>query len=172
MTTPNEVTAPSCGIKQGETMAQAAEGWAQWCEVRGNQMLANFLRSNIALPVEPVSIALPGGERPIDVNELERIAKERPKEYFLKGSGVLKLTGAIRQLERELRDRNKPTAQPVAGDAERLDWLQSQGEAYGFENYHEGNRWTIDGPFMFVRDAIDAAIAAGGKPTHNKQEGA
>lgn len=33
---------PFCGIKHGETPLQAAEGWAQWCEVRGNQMLANF----------------------------------------------------------------------------------------------------------------------------------
>jgi hypothetical protein len=40
---------------------------------------------------------------PIDANALERMAKERPDECFLKGSGVLKLTGAIRQLEAELR---------------------------------------------------------------------
>jgi hypothetical protein len=37
----------------------------------------------------------------LDANELERMAKERPDECFLKGSGVLKLTGGIRQLERE-----------------------------------------------------------------------
>lgn len=53
-----------------------------------------------------------------------------------------------------------PQAQGDAKDAERLDWLQSQTEAYGFQDMHEGNRWTIDGPFMFVRDAIDAAIAS------------
>jgi hypothetical protein len=39
----------------------------------------------------------------LDANELERIAKERPDECFLKGSGVLKLIGGIRQLESELR---------------------------------------------------------------------
>lgn len=38
----------------------------------------------------------------IDANELERMAKERPDECFLKGSGVLKLTAAIRQLEGEV----------------------------------------------------------------------
>lgn len=43
--TPSIMTAdPECGIKEGEIMAQAAEGWAIWCEYRGNQMLANFLR--------------------------------------------------------------------------------------------------------------------------------
>lgn len=44
-----------------------------------------------------------GERRRIDANELERIARERPNERFLKGSGVLKLTGAIRQLEAEVR---------------------------------------------------------------------
>lgn len=39
----------------------------------------------------------------LDANELERMAKARPDECFLKGSGVLKLIGAIRQLEAELR---------------------------------------------------------------------
>lgn len=39
----------------------------------------------------------------IDANDLERMAKERPDECFLKGSGVLKLIGGIRQLEAEIR---------------------------------------------------------------------
>lgn len=39
----------------------------------------------------------------IDANKLEVMAKERPDECFLKGSGILKLIGAIRQLEREVR---------------------------------------------------------------------
>lgn len=54
---------------------------------------------------------------PIDANRLEQMAKERPNDYFLKGSGVLKLTGAIRQLERQLRDSAQqvaPTQAPVA----------------------------------------------------------
>jgi hypothetical protein len=38
----------------------------------------------------------------IDANKLEAMAKEMPDECFLKGSGVLKLIAAIRQLEREL----------------------------------------------------------------------
>lgn len=53
---------------------------------------------------------------PIDANKLEQMAKERPNECFLKGSGVLKLTDAIRQLEAELRTVRaaKPEAQPIA----------------------------------------------------------
>lgn len=51
--------------------------------------------------------------RPIDANELERIAKDRPDDYFLKGSGVLKLTGAIRQLEAELRAARAQAAPAV-----------------------------------------------------------
>ena len=39
---------PNHGIKAGESMDEAAEGWAQWCEARGNQMLANFLRKQAA----------------------------------------------------------------------------------------------------------------------------
>ena len=41
-------------------------------------------------------------------------------------------------------------------DKDRLDWLDGQSESYGFENYHEGNRWTLDGPFNTARQAIDA----------------
>ena len=39
----------------------------------------------------------------IDANVLEEMAKDRPDECFLKGSGVLKLIQAIRELEREIR---------------------------------------------------------------------
>lgn len=35
----------------------------------------------------------------IDVNALEIMAKERPNEVFLKGSGVLKLIAEIKRLE-------------------------------------------------------------------------
>lgn len=42
----------------------------------------------------------------IDANKLEEIAKRHPDECFLKGTGVLKLTQAIRMLERQLADHN------------------------------------------------------------------
>lgn len=46
-------------------------------------------------------------------------------------------------------------------DAERLTWFETQREAYGFEDVHEGNRWTIEGPFNTLRKAIDAAMREG-----------
>lgn len=47
----------------------------------------------------------PGAEarKPIDANDLERMARERPDDFFLKGSGVQKLLTGIRQLEAEIR---------------------------------------------------------------------
>ena len=49
-------------------------------------------------------------------------------------------------------------AQPT--DADRLDWLETIKEAYGFENEHLGNKWVLEGPFRNARAAIDAAITA------------
>ena len=46
-------------------------------------------------------------------------------------------------------------------DAARLDNLDKTGYSYGFEDVHEGNNWSISGPFISVRDAIDAAMAQG-----------
>jgi hypothetical protein len=51
----------------------------------------------------------------IDANDIERMAKERPDECFLKGSGILKLTGAIRELERQ----NAELRQQLAASADR-----------------------------------------------------
>lgn len=47
-------------------------------------------------------------------------------------------------------------------DSERLDWLDQQSEAYGFESEHHGNRWVLDGPFKSIRAAIDTAISSQG----------
>lgn len=44
-------------------------------------------------------------------------------------------------------------------DEVRLDWLDKERSAYGFEDYHEGNEWKISGPFSTVRQAIDAAMS-------------
>ena len=46
----------------------------------------------------------------------------------------------------------------VSKDAERLNWLDKQGYAYGFEDMHEGNKWEIEGPFMSIRGVIDTAM--------------
>lgn len=55
---------------------------------------------------------------PIDANALEAMARDRPDEMILKGTGVLKLTGAIRQLEGELRTLRM--ADPAAGISREL----------------------------------------------------
>jgi len=44
----------------------------------------------------------------------------------------------------------------LEADAARMDFLDSIGAAYGFEDTHEGNRWMVDGPFSSVRAALDA----------------
>lgn len=60
-------------------------------------------------------------ERPfIDANALERIAKERPDEFILKGSGVLKLLQAVRYLEAEVRALAAPTPDS-SGEGEAVD---------------------------------------------------
>jgi hypothetical protein len=51
-------------------------------------------------------------------------------------------------------------ADSVLEDAARLDWLDQQCEAYGFQDIHEGNRWEISGAYANVRKAIDAERAA------------
>lgn len=55
---------------------------------------------------------------------------------------------------------SSPVAQQQNEDTARLDWLDQKGEKYGFEDYHEGNRWIIDGPFANLRKAIDACRVA------------
>lgn len=53
-------------------------------------------------------------------------------------------------------------ARPVdaPADAERLDWLDGQGEAYGFGDIHEGNSWLVEGTYGNIRQAIDHERAA------------
>lgn len=49
----------------------------------------------------------------------------------------------------------------LEADAARLDFLDSIGEAYGFEDTLEGYRWMVDGPFNSVRASIDDAMKGG-----------
>jgi len=56
------------------------------------------------------------------------------------------------------RDAAESEVGGLRKDAERLTWFETQREAYGFEDVHEGNRWTIEGPFSTLREAIDAAM--------------
>lgn len=59
----------------------------------------------------------------IDANDLEAMAKARPDECFLKGSGILKLTSAIRKLEREARAAKAPAAEPTGWYALAADGM-------------------------------------------------
>ncbi|WP_313284591.1 hypothetical protein [Stutzerimonas kunmingensis] len=58
----------------------------------------------------------------------------------------------------ERQEELRAEVEALKKDAERLDRLDIECEAYGCEGIHEGNRWMIDGPFRTVRDAIDAAL--------------
>lgn len=88
---------------------------------------------------------------PIDANNLEQLAKERPNECFLKGSGVLKLTGAIRQLEQQLRSAQ--TAVPLTQELERAWLRKTLTEVRGIAaRFHEG-------PFQAGMDTACEEIA-------------
>jgi len=58
----------------------------------------------------------------IGPNALEVIAKQRPDEFFLKGSGVLKLLQGIRTLERELQAANERAER---SERDKALWKQS-----------------------------------------------
>lgn len=96
----------------------------------------------------------------IGPNEIEKMAKEKPDECFLKGSGVLRLTGAIRELERQNAELRK--------DAERYRQLRNKS-ALQFEHpivvsqHHEvGEGMRYMGPVIDreLDRLVDYAIAA------------
>jgi hypothetical protein len=106
----------------------------------------------------------------IDANKLEAMAKEMPDECFLRGSGVLKLIGAIRQLEQAALARAPLPAQADgqavddARDVARLDLLLDISgfhfEIIGQKQHLLDARGRIAGIGTTKRDAIDAALAA------------
>lgn len=77
----------------------------------------------------------------IDANDLERMAKERPDECFLKGSGVLKLIGAIRQLEQEAREAANSPPMPAVWRCFHCDEVFNDSEQaalhFGTSQWHE-----------------------------------
>jgi hypothetical protein len=76
----------------------------------------------------------------IDANKLEAMAKERPDECFLKGGGVLKLIGAIRQLEAEAHYLRKQAGQVGAEvDSDRNAALRAAPAGQ-----HEASRAVLD----------------------------
>ncbi|MFS2113309.1 hypothetical protein [Herbaspirillum frisingense] len=79
----------------------------------------------------------PAGKH-FDVNALERMARQRPDDCFLKGSGILKLTGAIRQLEAQIAELQKghvPEMSAAARDV--LAERRRQQEVEGWTPEHD-----------------------------------
>ena len=78
-------------------------------------------------------------------------------------SNPIALMRRLKQECQALLDEVKAIEQgtPFA-DTRRLDHLDKMREAYGFAEIHEGNRWSIEGPFANVRLALDADGALAG----------
>jgi hypothetical protein len=66
------------------------------------QALLNSSSEPQAQAGEKTVMEIPISYGHLDANALEQVAKEHPNKYFLKGSGVLKLITAIRELEQKL----------------------------------------------------------------------
>lgn len=111
----------------------------------------------------------------LDANELERIARERPDKYFLKGSGVLKLTGAIRQLEAEVaRLSGQQVNPPIPTNPTPIDQVPAgprddDGQALRLVVQHrlglvplEGGGWDVEGYAADGRARVLASCANGG----------
>jgi hypothetical protein len=99
---------------------------------------------------------------PIDANALEHIAKAHPDRCFLKGSGVLKLIGAIRNLEAEIRALTASEAaaqdhieQPLGMVAQEA---QEPGERERFYAWHGGRYGGLQAEIAWA--AWQAALAA------------
>ena len=78
------------------------------------------------------------------------------KEHSKQAEEFLKRTGH-KALDSILDAAIAEAIEPYRKDAERLDWLEQQGHAYGFHGMHEGNRWVVEGPFATLRQLADAA---------------
>lgn len=90
---------------------------------------------------------------PIDANALERMAKERPNDCFLKGSGVLKLTGAIRSLEQQLRAA--PSSLPVQEPVGTASYCRVNDEYHAIlddERVKDGDALYLAAPAQPCRD--------------------
>lgn len=100
------------------------------------------------------------GKPIIDANTLEAMAKERPNEKFLKGSGVLKLIQAIRDLERA--NRQLQAEQPTQ-IKELRKALQFYADGHHFVMHDETSWDTVSGePVNFYEDDAGTATVENG----------
>jgi len=62
-------------------------------------------------------------------------------------------------IQKAMLDSRDAEIAELRKDSVRIDHMETQCTAYGFQDIHEGNRWSIEGPFATLRMAIDADIA-------------
>lgn len=115
----------------------------------------------------------------IDANALEAMAKERPNEKFLKGSGVLKLIQAIRDLERA--NRQLQAEQPIQIKdlrkalqfyADGHHFTKSDGDAWDTVSGEPQNYWCDEAGTATVEDGSIAKLALAGHPIKFEDEDA
>lgn len=113
----------------------------------------------------------------IDANALEAIAKERPNEKFLKGSGVLKLIQAIRDLERANRQlqAEQPTQikdlrKVLQFYADGHHFTKSDGDAWDTVSGEPQNYWCDEAGTATVEDGSIAKLALAGHPIKFEDE--
>lgn len=88
-----------------------------------------------------------------EIQDLHQVIAERDQ---LKAENT-DLHATLKAAKGEI-ERLKGECEALRKDADRLDRLDEECEAYGTD-IHEGNRWVVDVPFATVRDAIDAAMS-------------
>jgi len=122
-------------LYQGEVMPDAIyELFAKQRDEIIPMLRAALLQSSKSAQMV-MSIPLSYGK--LDANTLEKVAKQHPDKYFLKGSGVLKLIEAIRDLEQRMAAllQSKP-AEPVIS-TEHGPWIKSKHPGEDDESYCE-----------------------------------
>jgi len=102
----------------------------------------------------------------IDANDLERMAKERPDECFLKGSGVLKLTDGIRQIERKIREAERAHLQTIGERDRYCEWADKLADAiaehFGIEIGEHSAGFEANNPWANALEHIQNAPPAPG----------
>lgn len=161
-------------------------------------VLASTFSAALVASATPAAVTDAGNERPrLGPNELEAIAKARPDDFFLKGSGVLKLLQGIRTLEADLRAALAASATPGSGepvakvtDAQIIEIAETMGkrvpgvsdyDSWGANYYRkdaEGNYSTPMVPRLavpFARRILalahPPAASAGDALTHEYRKG-
>ncbi|WP_426304068.1 hypothetical protein ACN9MJ_13720 [Acidovorax facilis] len=107
----------------------------------------------------------------IDANALEAMAKERPNEKFLKGSGVLKLIQAIRDLERANRQLQAEQPTQIVNLRKALQFyadghhfIKSEADAWDTVSGEPQNYWCDEAGTATIEDGSIAMLALAGHP--------